>query len=380
MRRLGLVGCLLAGTAGVAHAQETFTPQTLTVQESIAPGANVFVLHQAWAGPSVVSVLGADDLSMKGNMTPGTTAQMTLTKDAKTLYTTSVYMKRMVYGDVEIVLHEYDVEHLGIKREIIISPKLAHVESQPNLLKLSADEKFILAQNATPATSVSLVDLAAGAQIAEIPIPGCWTFMPSTTGYKFTTLCGDGTLKSVTYAADGSYGDPVASAVIFDPDADALFSNGVRVGEDIVYASFKGNLYVVSDAGDAPVLKEKIALTEGIPGDWAPGGSEVIGYSAPTGVLFLLMHSGATEGSHKDGAEEIWAYDLAKKELLYRSVAHGEDSIAVTQTPVPVVYGVVSEEGALHRYEVDPSARFAAKHAGEAESLGAFTALVLAGE
>ena len=106
MRRLGLVGCLLAGTAGVAHAQETFTPQTLTVQESIAPGANVFVLHQAWAGPSVVSVLGADDLSMKGNMTPGTTAQMTLTKDAKTLYTTSVYMKRMVYGDVEIVLHE----------------------------------------------------------------------------------------------------------------------------------------------------------------------------------------------------------------------------------------------------------------------------------
>ena len=134
------------------------------------------------------------------------------------------------------------------------------------------------------------------------------------------------------------------------------------------------------DAGDAPVLKEKIALTEGIEGDWAPGGSEVIGYSAPTGVLFLLMHSGATEGSHKDGAEEIWAYDLAKKELLYRSVAHGEDSIAVTQTPVPVVYGVVSEEGALHRYEVDPTARFAAKHAGEAESLGTFLALVLAGE
>lgn len=380
MRRIGLVGCLLAGTAGGAHAQETFTPQTLTVQESIAPGANVFVLDQAWAGPSVISVLGADDLSMKGNLTPGTVAQMTLTKDGKTAYTASVYMKRMVYGDLEVVLHEYDVEHLGIKREFTISPKLAQVESQTNLLKLTADEKLLLAQNATPATSVSVVDLTAGAQIAEIPIPGCWTFMPATAGYKFTTLCGDGTLKSVTFAADGSFGDPVASPVIFDPDADALFSNGVRAGEDIVYASFKGNLYVVSDAGDAPALKQKIALTEGIEGDWAPGGSEVIAYNAPNNVLFLLMHSGAEEGSHKNPAEEIWAYDLGKKELLYRSLAGGESSLSVTQAETPVLYALSDEESVLHRYEVDPSAKFAAKKAGEAESLGTFTALVLAGE
>lgn len=380
MRAIGLCSAALAGLAASAAAEGEFVPETLTIEERIAPGPNVFVLDQAWSGPSRINVLGAADFAMKGNLTPGTTTQMALSADGRTLYTASVYMKRMVYGPLEAVVHEFDVDTLGIKREIAISEKLAQVESQPGLLALSADEAYLLAQNATPATSVSVVDLAAGKQIAEIPIPGCWTIEPATTGRKFTTLCGDGKLRSYTFEPDGSFSEPAASAPIFDADKDALFSNAVRYEGDLLFASFKGDIYRVSDAEAAPKLVEIIPVAAGVEGAWAPGGSEVIAVSPAHGVAFLLMHSGAEDGSHKNGAEEIWAFDLAAKKLLYRSVANAENSITVTRGESPVIYATSAETNVLHRYEVDPEAKFAAKHVSAGEGFGSFLAYVVAQE
>ena len=62
---------------------------------------------------------------------------------------------------------------------------------------------------------------------------------------------------------------PARSAKLFDPDADALFIVPERVGQDLVFPSFKGNLYRVSDSGKAPKLVEKFSVVEGIDGDLA---------------------------------------------------------------------------------------------------------------
>ncbi len=375
----------LAATAALALVlpgalmAEEFKPETLTVQKTIAPGANVFVLDQAWAGPSRINVLGADDLAMKGNLSYGTVGQMLLADGGRTIYTSSVYMPRYTHGVREAVIEEFDVETLSRKREIAISNRFAQVESQPALLRMTADGGYLLVQNATPATSVSVVDLKAGKQIAEIPTPGCWSIIPATEGLKFTSICGDGTFKSYAFAADGTFGAPEVSGKIFDAVEDALFTNGVRAGDNLVFASFKGSFYVISDAGKAPELVEVIPFSPGIAGSWAPSGSEVLTYDAKDGVLFVLMHSGAKEGTHKDPAEEIWAYDLKAKKLLYRSPAHGETSLTVSQSEPPVLFGV-NEENVLHRYEVSPEFGFAAKPAGEAEDMGNFSALVLAGQ
>lgn len=343
----------LAALSGQALAQDAapVAPETLTVKERIDEGPNVFVLDQKWKGPSSVNVLGAEDFAMKGNMGPGTVAQMVLSADGSTLYTTSVYFERYTYGPVTAVFHEWDVPTLSVRREFEINNRMAHVESQPALLSLTADEAYALAQNATPATSVSVIDIAAGKQIAEIPTPGCWGAFPATSGMKFTTICGDGSFQSYSFAADGSFGEPAKSEKIFDADADALFTNGVRVGETLVYASFKGNLYVVDDSGEVPALLETIPLTEGVLGKWAPSGSEVIAYNAPTNTAFVLMHSGAYEGSHKNPAEEIWAVDMGAKKVVGRSAAHHENGLAVTQTEEPLLYSA-NEEGEVYSYSV----------------------------
>ena len=356
--------CLVA-LAGPALAQE-FVPETVGVMAHIPEGPNLFVLDQAWAGPSKVNVLGADDFAVKGNMGTRTVAQMLLAPGGATLYTASVYMERYTYGKSTVVVQEFDVPTLSVKREFEVNPKFAQVESQPALMSFAGDGAYILLQNATPATSVSVIDIAAGKEVAEVPTPGCWGAFPAMGKLAFTTVCGDGTLTTYTFAADGSYGDPVKSDKIFDVDDDAVFTNAARMGEQLVFVTFKGNLLFVDIAGEKPVLSETVSLVDGVLGSWAPSGSELIAYNAPTNTAFILMHSGAYEGSHKNPAEEIWAVNMETKTVVGRSAAHHENGLVVTQTETPVLYGA-NEEGAVIRYEVTMGEEVTLAEAGEAE-------------
>ena len=361
-------------------AAEEFKPEILTVEETIAPGANLLVLDQSSDGQSVVNVLAADKLTPKGLIGIGLEAQAALTADGKTLYTASLYRKRISYGPQEAVIHEYNLDTLGIVQEIIISEKMAMVEAQPTVFALTAEEEYLLVQNATPATSVSIVDLKAGAQIGEVPTPGCWAVIPADTGPRFSTLCGDGSIQTFAFGADGSYEKTRRGEQIFDVDEDALFANPVRVGSDLVFASFHGDLYRVTFSDGEAELLDTFSLTEEIEGDWAPGGSEVIAYHAESGIAFVLMHSDAEEGSHKNSAEEIWAVDLEEEKVLSRSEAHQENTITVSKSSPPVIYAADNDDGIVYRYIVDPDADYAAKLSGEMDSVGADIMLLITSE
>lgn len=381
MKRLTVTGWACLGLAqlalaGAAVAADPIPPETLTVEAAIAPGENVFSLDQSWSGASRINVLGADDLAMKGNITPGLQAQMALSPDGKTLYTVSNYPKRIVFGPTESAVQEWDVATLSLKREILLPPKVVMVEPQPSMLSLVDDGKYLLVMNATPATSVAVVDLAKGAPVAEIPTPGCWGAIPQASGPAFLTLCGDGSMKVFGFAPDGSSQPAKVTTGVFDPDKDALFTNPARDGDDLLFMSFGGNLVRVTLKDGTATKGEAFPITEGTEG-WAPGGSEVIAYHPGTGVAFVLMHPDAQEGSHKDAAQEIWAVDVAGKKLLYRSVAEEESSITVSKSSPPVLFLASDENSTITRYEVDPEAKSAAKLAGEAEDMGDFVGLVL---
>ncbi|KQT64048.1 MULTISPECIES: amine dehydrogenase large subunit [unclassified Aureimonas] len=382
MRISNVLLALAFGTAAFApaHAQEEFEPEQLSVEAKVRPGPNIFVLDQSWKGSSRLNVLSADDLSVKGIISVGLVGQATFSPDLKTAYLTSAYAKRIVRGPTEAVLEEYDTETLKLRREIPISEKFAQTAPAKSALVLSGDGKFAFVQNATPATSVTVVDLTSGASVAEVPTPGCFAIFPAAAGAKFTTLCGDGTLASFTVAADGKASPPQKSAPIFDAAKDALFIQAERVGADLLFTSFNGNLYRVSDAGEAPKLVDKFSYVESVEGSWRPGGVEIMAYNPAHDVLFVTMHPGGKEGSHKDAATEIWAIKVADKKVLYRSAVHGVKSIAVTQGPAPVLFASDPEEGNVTRYEIDPEAKFAAKLTVTAESVGIFVPLVVAGE
>jgi methylamine dehydrogenase heavy chain len=352
--------------------------ETLTVEKSIKEGPNVFLVDWGINVSSKITVLGADDLSMKGNMGAGAFAQAVLSADGNTLYTASVYLSRYTYGDLTAVMHEYDVATLTARREFVISEKLAQAESQPALLALTPDERFMIVQNATPATSVSIVDLEQGKEIAEVPTPGCWGGIPAIDAMQFTALCGDGTMISHSFDGKGGFSDPARSKVVFDPEADALFTNPIRNKDgDLVFMSFNGNFYVVKDSNGAPELIGKHAIG-GADAGWAPGGSEVMTYHAPTDTAFISMHSKAYDGSHKNGAEEIWAVDMTTMKLVGRIKGHHENSVYITQTEQPTLFGS-GESGGISKYTIGfKGGQVSGEKVGDFGGLAFFPTLVFA--
>lgn len=361
------VACAAALLGGAASAQE-FEPESLTVESELAPGPNVFVNYSSWDGAGAVNILSADDLSYKGDISTGLTGQFMLSPDGATIYAASIFPKRIVSGPIEAVLQAYDVKTTMLKSEIAIPDSLAQTMTGKYMLRMTADGRFIIAQNATPATSVTVVDLASGAVTAEVPTPGCWAIYPTTSGAGFSTVCGDGTLTTIMLDDAGQVASQIDSAALFDMDANPVFVHAERIDGALVFLTFNGDLISVSTEGEPAVL-DSFSILEGVEG-WAPGGYEILAYSADTGVLFVPMHSDPSNGSHKNGSEEIWAIDFANKTVLSRSPAEHITNIAVTRGDAPVLIGVNSHEGGVYRFTSDPASGYALTAAGQLEEAG----------
>ena len=117
--------------------------------------------------------------------------------------------------------------------------------------------------------------------------------------------------------------------------------------------------------GDTARLVEKSTIaTEG----WRPSAYQTHDYVPTTGTLFVLMHPKGAEGSHKNPAEEIWAYDVKAKRLLSRSPTKTAFAIVASDAASPVVYAINLVESKVHRYTSDPANGFRLTTAGEVKA------------
>lgn len=351
-----------------ANAQETtipdpIEPEELVTEPEIPPGPNVFVASPSWGGAGAITILSTDDLSYKGNFATGMTSQFYLAPDAAVGYISSAFPERITYGPIKAYLQKFDIKTLKTTQEIELPPQMAQTASQQPALVVSSDGKWGFVQNATPATSVSIVNMEAGEVVSEIPNPGCWGIYLAEKGLKFSSLCGDGTMLTVQLDAKGKLKSQAYSDPIFDIDTDPLFVHSQRVDGNLTFSTYGGKFVSVSDKGKKATIVDSWSYTDGIEGGWAPGGYEILAYNEPNGIMFVPMHPGASDGSHKDGAVEVWAIDMKEKEVLYRSHVEYMTHIAVTDdADAPLLFGVDGHGGSVYRYEIDPTAKFAAKY------------------
>ena len=376
-RRPGASLVALSLSASWAAAQEPaipdpIEPERVTVETEIAPGPNLFVVSPGRGGAGAITILSVDDLSYKGNFATGMSAQFFLGRDAKIGYVASAFPERMTYGPIKAYLQKFDVATLTATQEVDVPPQMAQTMAQQPALVISSDGNWGYLQNATPATSVTVIDMKTGAVASEIPNPGCWGIYLAPRGSKFSSLCADGSILTANLDSEGKLENQAYSPSVFDVETEPLFVHSERVDGNLVFSTFDGKFVVVSDSGRTAKVVDSWSYTEGIDGNWAPGGYEILAYNEPNGVMFVTMHSGATNGSHKNGSEEIWAIDMKGRHVLYRSYAQHMTDIAVTgDAEAPVLFGVNREDGSINRYEIDPTAKFAAKFAGSAAIMNA---------
>jgi methylamine dehydrogenase heavy chain len=65
------------------------------------------------------------------------------------------------------------------------------------------------------------------------------------------------------------------------------------------------------------------------------------------------MHAKGGEGSHKNPAKEIWAYDLATQKRVARAPGHNAIAIAVSRNAEPRLYAIDGMKMALVVYDAD---------------------------
>jgi methylamine dehydrogenase heavy chain len=344
-----------------ALAQAPFTPEQVTVASGIGPGPHLFVL-----GDQRIHIINPADFKYQGQISTGGAAKFAFSADGNTIYIANSYYARGWTGAREDVLQIYDTESLAAKGELPVIKKVAMGGAGGKALSpLSVDSRWMFIQNATPATSVTVVDVIAQRVTGEIPAPGCWGIYPSrANALRFTALCGDGKLATYTLNASGSEATAALSEKIFDVDTDPLFVDAERDGDTLMFMSFHGNAYQVAVDGSAARLSRKFSITEGIEGNWAPGGNQVLAYLPESSVLYVLMHGKAYDGSHTDAGGEVWAIDMKRRAMLSRSTTRPVKAIFVSGGATPMLYAYQGEkkdsglESGVVRYSINKTAAF----------------------
>jgi len=305
-------------------------------------------------------IIDGETFKLQGQLGTGMTGHATLSPDRSEILVSTAYVTKLNRGERIGELDVYDAATLKLKAEISVPNK--HAQSMPyrGSVRSSADGRFVFLQNATPAQSITVVDRKAEKFVTEIPTPGCWMIYPAqSVPNRVATLCGDGTMLTITLDDAGMPAQRKKSRKFFDADADALFVAGDQDGDNYTFLSFHGKVQQVNVAGDEAVPAEAWSLLTAADakGGWRPGGYQPMSLQLASGRLYVGMHPKGKEGSHKEPAKEIWAFDLASRQRVARLPGERSTVIAATRGTAPRLYGLATETGVITAYDAGAKPR-----------------------
>jgi methylamine dehydrogenase heavy chain len=285
-----------------------------------------------------VHIIDGGKMRYLGLIGTGFSASTVLSPDRQHLYVATTYHSRLQRGTRTDVVEIYRTDDLTFEREIEIPAKHAQGLQIKALMQPSADGRFLLIQNATPATSVTVVDLAAGKVTAEIPNPGCWGTLPwPQKATRFSSVCGDGTLQTFDVDAQGQAAGSQRSNRFFDPDTDPVFMHYEMVDNRATLVSYYGTVHRINLSGEQPSFAPTWSLLDGATKKqgWRPGGFALFAVDKRTDRLYIGMHAKGAEGTHKTPAEQIWTVDLSQQKRLSRTPGHAALSMTLTHSEKP---------------------------------------------
>ncbi|WP_326537398.1 amine dehydrogenase large subunit [Pseudorhodoferax sp.] len=308
-------------------------------------------------------------LGLLGTGFAGATAQ---SRDGQTLFVATTFHSRLVRGTRTDVVEVYSAEDLVFSHEIEIPTKRVQGLPMRALLATTVDDRLLLVQNATPATSVTVVDLAARRTLVEIPTPGCYGVIPwPRQPRRFSSVCGDGTLATYDIGEAGAPVTTTVSAAFFDADQDPVFMHYELVGDQLTLLSYHGNVYQIDLGGAQAVAAAPWSLldAEARRRHWRPGGYQLFAIEPRSGRLYVAMHSGGAEGTHKNPAQEIWTIDLAQRKRIARMPGRTAVALDIARTETPRLFLLSAADNRIVSFDVG-GARPPARPLARSEPLG----------
>jgi methylamine dehydrogenase heavy chain len=344
---------------GLAFAPELAAAQTTTPVLVEEPLGNVEIPdqkpgeHRIWWTDFAGGLYGrawlinADTGERLGSVDTGWEGiKLDMPRSGDVFYNNALYLSRAYRGKRTDVVEIFDRKTLQLKGEIVVPPKA--IRGWPNLnhSALSDDDRFLLLQFFTPASSIGVVDVKARKFVGEVETAGCAHTMAAGPR-RFFTLCGDGSLLSVSLDERGRERSRERTPGVFDPVGDPLHGTGVRIGTIWYLVTHKGVVQPIDVSGDRlrPLPKWQAGEISGQEG-WVPG--EILQNLAVherDNTLYILMRHGslAPKGGgtdyHRQPGTEVWAFDAATGKRLRRMpLMQPTQGIAVSQDDSPRLY------------------------------------------
>ena len=252
------------------------------------------------------------------------------------LVSPETHFSRSTRGERIDVVSFYDGDTLEFQGEVSIPPKRFTPVKMQGTSLITADDRFLVVLNHTPATSVSVVDLVARRFVTEIDISGCFNIYP-TGDRSFLSICGDGTFLQITLDDQGQLSSLQKTDTLFNALADPLSVSGVQDGKSWHFISQKGFFHSFLTDGKQLIASEPWSLfnDKEREEDWRISGLQHLAVHQQSQQAYVLVHQGPPE-SFEDPGTHIWVYDLAsgnrineiKLERMAISIAVSQDSQA----------------------------------------------------
>ncbi len=311
-------------------------------------------------------VIDGRNMKVEGMVSTGSFAQTTLSPDRSEIYVATTYYTKLNRGERFEEILVYDASTLALKAEIPYPAR--HSQSLPYLatLRTSADGRFIYVQNASPATSIGVVDRKLEKMVTEIQTPGCFGLYPASSSLRLSTLCGDGTMLTISLNTEGMPTDKQKTQEFFDPTNDALFVAPAQDGDTYYFPSFKGDIVTVDVGGDVAKPTDRWSMPSAAEKrqGWRPSGFQPIALHVDSGTLYAGVHSKGYEGSHKDPIQEIWVFDTKTKKRLSRNKIPAAFGLAVSKGSAPRVFAYNTEHSSIMAFDGGRKLKKVAEKAG----------------
>jgi methylamine dehydrogenase heavy chain len=189
-------------------------------------------------------MVDGDSRKIVGMLTAGMISTAAISPDHSRIFVGDTFFSRGTRGSRTDVITVYDAKSLDPVSEIAIAPK-RQLASPDNLqLGATSDGRLLLVANMTPATSVTVIDLAASKVLGEIAIAGCAEFQ-LTGKRQFVSLCGDGSILMVDFDDNGKAVSEKRSSVFFNAEKDPIFASPAIIKSENYYVTYHGVVHPV---------------------------------------------------------------------------------------------------------------------------------------
>lgn len=266
-------------------------------------------------GKLVLLDAAASTREYKGQLPAGQSASVGFSRARGEIYVAETIHERRVTGKRHDYFTIYDTATLKEKAVIELPPHRLQGMPYQGAFELTQNGRFALVANFTPAASVTVVDLDSRAVASEIEIPGC-VLVFSTGPSGFSSLCSDGALMTTQLTDGGQAAGTSRSQPFIDIDNNAMFPQFGMVGGTRYFPTYRGDIQPVDFSSMQPRILPKWSLLSDAErkAGWRPGGWLLM--AAHGKQLFVVMHEGGQEGSHKNPGSQIWVFDATTKKRV----------------------------------------------------------------